>query len=109
MDVEETKEFRNFFDYYTILSESDCFIGGTSIVKKVIFKKTNVEYAAKMIDKGKVEYSYICNEIQILQRLNHPYIIKIIDTFIVDNIVIIILDWMSGGNVSKYNLSFMIE
>lgn len=103
MDIENNDDLNRFTNNYTLISDSECFVGSSSMVKKIIHTKSKLEYAAKIIDVNKAD---IEKEIDILKRLKHPNIIEIVDVFYISkknyNRVVLLFDWMSGGNVRNF-------
>ena len=80
--------------------------GGYGFVAKVKSKVDHKLYAMKMIDfsliKEQKEKELSLNEIQIIQSLNSPHIIKYYTKFSVQNRLYIIMEFMSNGDIKGY-------
>jgi len=64
--------------------------------------KIGVEYACKHIDLKALhpfDFENIVQEIKLHQDLDHPHIVKLIDYFIDDDNLCIILEYCEGGNL----------
>ena len=91
--------------------------GGTCIVVKVIDESTNKEYAAKIISTQNVEEKNMTNsverEIQVLEKLNHPNIIKIQETFKLrtkeDEFYVIVMEYCDKGDLLTYALKHLFK
>lgn len=91
--------------------------GGSCIVVKVIEESTSKEYAAKIISTQDIEEKKMTNsierEIKVLEKLNHPNIIKIQETFKLrtkeDEFYIIIMEYCSKGDLLTYALKHMFK
>lgn len=85
--------------------------GLTSVVVLVEDLKTKEKFAAKIISKKDIEkrklLDAIQNEINILKSLNHPNIIKIVESFELkgqsfEEIIIIITEYCENGTLTDY-------
>ena len=80
--------------------------GGYGFVAKVKSKKNHKLYAMKMIDfsliKDPGEINLSLNEIKIIQSLNSPHIIKYYNSFINQNSLYIIMEYMNNGDLKGY-------
>ena len=94
----------------TILSEYETkeTIGkGTfSKVKLGIHKATNEKVAIKILEKSKIkekdDLQRIIREMQILNELNHPNIVKVYEICESDEYFFIIMEYCSGGELFNY-------
>ena len=78
-------------------------------------------YAAKVLDKKRMDSpglkKYLKREIEILKKLNNPYIVKYYEDFFDESNYYLIIEYCNGGNLlenlrkyqSKYNEPFNIE
>lgn len=79
----------------TILGE-----GYSGIVRRCIDRKTKVPYAIKSIDKSKIHSTVDLRcEIEVLQELDHPSIIKLIDVFEDETCVHLITELCLGNDL----------
>ena len=80
--------------------------GGYGFVAKVKSKVDHKLYAMKMIDfsliKEKTEIELSLNEINIIQSLNSPHIIKYYACFREQNRLYIIMEFMNNGDIKGY-------
>lgn len=75
--------------------------GKYSEIRKIINKKTGIMRAVKIIQKNvstKVE-GKIVNEINVLEQLDHPNIIRINEYFSDDRFHFLITEYYSGGDL----------
>ena len=80
--------------------------GSFGFVAKVKSRRDNKLYALKMIDftsmKDQNEINFAYNEIQIIQSLNSPHIIKYHTSFVEQNKLYIIMEFMNNGDLKGY-------
>ncbi|VDP07670.1 unnamed protein product [Soboliphyme baturini] len=70
--------------------------GSFSIVMKVRNKQTNEYHSMKVISSG---LSMIQNELSILSRVKHKYVVQLIEVFCTSSRVYVILELASGGEL----------
>lgn len=97
------------FNGYSLIQFIDC--GSTSVVFLVENEETKKQYSAKIMAKEdivsrKIEKS-IFNEVEVLQSINHPGIIKIEDFFEYKNALneeyyVIIMEYCPNGDLLTY-------
>ena len=109
-EQEEEKSNQSLgLDDYEILSTIGK--GGYGFVAKVKSKKDHKVYAMKMIDfnkiKGQNEKDLSLNEIRLIQGLDSPHIIKYYNSFIVDNKLYIIMEFMSNKDLEGFIKAYM--
>jgi len=60
----------------------------------------------KIYDKSKLtdtnRQRSVRREIKLLQRMNHPHIVKIYEAFETDNHVYLVMDFVGGGSLHSY-------
>uniref|UniRef100_A0A0N4ZPR0 non-specific serine/threonine protein kinase n=1 Tax=Parastrongyloides trichosuri TaxID=131310 RepID=A0A0N4ZPR0_PARTI len=101
MKVCDNKTQPNFYDDYEVGEELG--IGSYSIVKKCIHKISKVEYAVKIIRKGKIDFS---EEIDILHRYsNIKNIATLFGVYEDEACVYLILEYCKGGELLDKILS----
>ena len=80
--------------------------GSYGFVAKVKSKINHKLYAMKMIDlsllKEQIEINFAINEIKIIQSLNSPHINKYYFSFVLQNKLYIIMEFMSNGDLKGY-------
>eukprot|EP00344_Euplotes_crassus_P008779 CAMPEP_0196995390 /NCGR_PEP_ID=MMETSP1380-20130617/1517_1 /TAXON_ID=5936 /ORGANISM="Euplotes crassus, Strain CT5" /LENGTH=173 /DNA_ID=CAMNT_0042411047 /DNA_START=12 /DNA_END=533 /DNA_ORIENTATION=- len=87
-------------DYYKI--EDELGAGSFGIVRRGISKDTGEEVAIKIIDrKGLAEDDEVAlkTEVQILQGIDHPNVVKMIEVFDEEDFLYIVLELMTGGEL----------
>ncbi|CBN76109.1 n/a [Ectocarpus siliculosus] len=78
--------------------------GSVGMISKVKHRQTGVEYALKTIQLEKISRSMLKemrNEIEILKRLDHPNIIRAIETFESDKEVYLVMRLCTGGDLHR--------
>lgn len=75
-------------------------LGSTSVVYKAIHRETGDFYAVKIINSQEVDENLILKELQLLQQLTHPNIVKVEEFFYTERFYFIVFEWMEGGEVS---------
>ncbi|XP_018413296.1 PREDICTED: serine/threonine-protein kinase DCLK3 [Nanorana parkeri] len=75
--------------------------GNFAVVKECRHRKTNEEYAMKIIDKAKLlgKEDIVKNEVSIIKMLSHPNIVKLIDDFETENDIYLVLEYIKGGDL----------
>lgn len=89
-----------FADHYNVLNELGS--GGFATVYLVKEKKTNREFAAKVIDKKNLEdvdMKRLNDEITILKRIRHPGVVTLHSVFETDKEVILVMELAEGGEL----------
>lgn len=98
-----------YFDTYKVIEFIDN--GMSSAVVKIQDQNSKQYYAAKIISKRDMKKKHllkmIYNEIRILSSIDHPNIIKILDTFEIQNkydedFIVIIEEYCKNGNIIHY-------
>lgn len=87
-------------DYYSI--EDELGAGSFGIVRLGISKATGDEVAIKIIDrKGLAEDDEVAlkTEVQILQGIDHPNVVKMVEVFDEEEFLYIVLELMTGGEL----------
>ncbi|XP_069816463.1 serine/threonine-protein kinase DCLK3 [Dendropsophus ebraccatus] len=75
--------------------------GNFAVVKECKLRKTNQEFAMKIIDKAKLvgKEDIIENEVRIIKLLSHPNIVKLLDDFETENEIYLIMEYIKGGDL----------
>lgn len=88
----------SILDYYDIVKEL-----GSGAYGKVILgvcKTSGVERAIKIVQKDRVQdYETFLNEVSILRELDHPHIVRIVESFETDRLCFFVMDYCSGGEL----------
>ena len=101
--------FPSSFNGYKVLDLIGC--GTTCVVVSVEKQKTKEIYSAKIISKEDAQkrkmFHVVKKEIEILKKLDHPNIIKIYESFEIQNesddkLLIIITEYCSKGSLVDY-------
>ncbi len=83
-------------------------VGSTSTCHRCVNKQTGVHYACKVIDKEVIEDRFqgmmeqFNTEIEALRNLKHPNIIQLLDVYITDEKIFIVMELMEGGELFDY-------
>jgi len=77
--------------------------GGTATVYKVVHKVSGQEFACKVVKLGRVKdvakREMLMREIAIIKMLDHPNIVKIVEVFQKMNVIYIIMELCTGGEL----------
>jgi len=76
--------------------------GAFSLVKLAVEKSTGKKFAVKIIEKKNVEGQYsknLQNETEILKRVNHPNIIKLVEMFDSNEFLFLVMELTTGGEL----------
>ncbi|CAM9141805.1 unnamed protein product [Pylaiella littoralis] len=98
--VRERKDGAKVEDLYETISTIGR--GSVGMISKVRHRQTGVEYALKTIQLDKISSSLakeMRNEIEILKRLDHPNIIRAIETFEANKEVYLVMKLCTGGDL----------
>lgn len=83
-------------------------VGSTSTVHRCLNKQNDMFYACKIIDKEQMEDRFagmmaqFQTEIEALRDLQHPSIIQLMDVYLTDTKIYIIMEQMEGGELFDY-------
>jgi len=84
-------------------------IGKGSFAKVYVALKneTNVTYAVKAFNKDFISSSdkgkeSLINEVNVMRKLNHPYLLRLYESHETENSIYFIVDVISGGELIKY-------
>ncbi|OQR93602.1 kinase [Thraustotheca clavata] len=91
---------REFHEFYTIVK--DLGNGSYSQVKQVTHKIHGGCYAAKIINKivlSKVDRQALSQEVQVLKKMNHQYIMKLYEVFEDESTCYMVLEYLDGGDL----------
>jgi len=91
---------QNIQEFYDI---TDIILGrgNFSEVHLGVSKETNVRVAIKIIQKmgSKDKPEMLNNEVNILKKMEHPYIIKLFDIFDTETILYLVMELVTGGEL----------
>jgi len=83
-------------------------VGSTSTCYRCVDRTTGLHYACKIIDKQMIEERFhgmmeqFHTEIEALKRLRHPSIIQLLDVYMNNEKIFIIMELMEGGELFDY-------
>ena len=83
-------------------------VGSTSTCHRCVNKENGIHYACKIIDKAVIEERFqgmmeqFHTEIEALRNLHHPNIIQLLDVYITDEKIFIVMELMEGGELFDY-------
>ena len=89
-------------DFYTIDNECTLGEGASAVVRKGIKKETGKPFAIKIIDKKALveqEFESLNKELKIMGIIDHPNIVRIEEYFDCHDIIFIVMELMSGGEL----------
>jgi len=75
--------------------------GNFAVVHECINKSNGRYYALKIINKSKCKgkEAMIANEVEILRKITHPYIIDLIEEFDLANKLYLVMEYVAGGDL----------
>jgi serine/threonine protein kinase len=76
--------------------------GSFAVVKKATCRKDNTEWAVKCIDKGKLDKEdeeALRVEVEILEKVDHPNIVKMRQVFDTPKVFYMVMELMTGGEL----------
>lgn len=88
---------KNLLEEYSI--EDKLGEGSFGVVYACRSRSTNQEYAVKMVDKVESPLQLIMEEVQMLEQLSHPNIVRFVDVVYEKCFVCIVMDKYAGGNL----------
>lgn len=92
-----------FLDYYKL--EQDIDEGRFGNVKLGVHKSSGQKVAIKIINKenlNEMEARLVRTEIDLMKLFRHVNIVRLLDHFENDTYIYIVMEYLSGGNISKY-------
>ena len=94
-------KFREDYKVYQQIGQ-----GAYASVRLALFKPQNKKVAIKIYEKPKImdpmRRKSVKREIKLMQKMDHPNIIKIYDTFETNNHVNIIMEYVGGNSLHSY-------
>ncbi|QEU59283.1 Rad53 [Kluyveromyces lactis] len=96
-------ELKGIHKYYSI-SDSIVGQGAFATVKKAVERSTGKTFAVKIIHKRKVmdKFDGVKRELDVLQKLNHPRIVKLKDFFEDNDNYYMLMEFVSGGDLMDF-------
>ena len=80
--------------------------GAYAVVRIATSRDNNQKYAIKIYDKNKLtdinRQRSVRREVVLLQKMNHPNIVKLIEAFETDSHVYLVMENVSGGSLHSY-------
>jgi serine/threonine protein kinase len=80
--------------------------GSFGRVHLVKYKPSGKHYAMKVLKKAEIvklrQVEHTMNEKQILEQLEHPFLVKILGTFQDSNNLYLVLEYVQGGELFTY-------
>jgi serine/threonine protein kinase len=76
--------------------------GAFATVKRAVKKSDKSEYAIKIIDKAKLnkeELAVIHDEVDIMQKVNHPHCVKMYELYDTKKKLYMVLEILRGGGI----------
>ena len=83
-------------------------VGSTSTCNRCVNRETGQNYACKIIDKRHIEQKFkhmmdqFQTEVDALRSLHHPNIISLLDVYMTQDKIYIIMELMEGGELFDY-------
>ncbi|EAX98395.1 CAMK family protein kinase [Trichomonas vaginalis G3] len=79
--------------------------GGFAVVVLAVDTKTKKQYAIKIVDRQcmvkKNRLQYLENELRLSARLDHPNVIKVHEVIYEEDIILIVMDYVDGGDLQS--------
>ncbi|MFT7811725.1 triple functional domain protein isoform X1 [Arapaima gigas] len=94
----------NFDSFYTVISELGR--GRFSVVKRCDQKGSKRPVAAKLVNKKLMKRDQVTQELSLLQRLQHPHMVRLLDTFETATSYVLVLDMADQGRLLDYIVSW---
>uniref|UniRef100_A0A668AV20 non-specific serine/threonine protein kinase n=1 Tax=Myripristis murdjan TaxID=586833 RepID=A0A668AV20_9TELE len=94
----------NFESYYTEITELGR--GRFSVAKRCDQKGSKRTVAAKHVNKKLLRREQVLQEIRLLQTLDHPNLVKLLDTFETANSYVLVLEMADQGRFLDYIVSW---
>uniref|UniRef100_A0A8C9VXI4 non-specific serine/threonine protein kinase n=1 Tax=Scleropages formosus TaxID=113540 RepID=A0A8C9VXI4_SCLFO len=94
----------NFESFYAEVAELGR--GRFSVVKKCDHQGTRRMVAAKLVNKRLTRREQVTRELSIHQRLQHPHLLSLLDTFETSNNYVLVLEMADQGRLLDYIVSW---
>lgn len=104
LDIQDPE--KELYDKYEICEVLG--VGSTSTCHRCVQRSSGQSYACKIIDKKHIEQRFagmieqFHTEIEALRSLHHPNIITLLDVYITDEKIYIVMELMGGGELFDY-------
>lgn len=80
--------------------------GAYAIVREAVSREDGQTYAVKIYDKTKLQdlnrQKSVRREVILLQKMNHPNIVKLVEAFETDSHVYLVMEHVGGGSLHSY-------
>ena len=80
--------------------------GSTSVVCLVEESKSKTLFAAKVVERSFIvrfrRLEYLERELRVMGTLQHPYIVRLVDVFYLDEVIIMIMDYCEHGDLLSF-------
>ena len=80
--------------------------GAYAVVRSATSREDNQKYAIKIYDKSKLSdinrQRSVRREVVLLQKMNHPNIVKLVEAFETDSHVYLVMENVTGGSLHSY-------
>jgi MAP/microtubule affinity-regulating kinase len=80
--------------------------GAYAVVRVATSRDNNQKYAVKVYDKTKLSdinrQRSVRREVVLLQKMNHPNVVKLIEAFETESHVYLVMENVSGGSLHSY-------
>lgn len=104
---ENSLQIPSKFNHYQTISTIGN--GASSVVYLVKDTIKNQQYAAKVVSRQKLvedyRLQYFDRELRLLQRIEHPHIVSIIDVVYQKDVIIVIMEYCENGDLLSYIIS----
>uniref|UniRef100_A0A8C9U3R6 non-specific serine/threonine protein kinase n=1 Tax=Scleropages formosus TaxID=113540 RepID=A0A8C9U3R6_SCLFO len=94
----------NFDSFYTVVSELGR--GRFSVVKQCDQKGSKRPVAAKLVNKKLMKRDQVTQELNLLQRLQHPHVVRLLDTFETATSYVLVLEMADQGRLLDHIVSW---
>lgn len=91
---------------YELLDDPPLGEGSYAKVRRAYSRKLKLHVAVKIVDRKKAPEDFLKRflprELSIIQRLEHPHIIRVYEVFDIGDKVFVVMDIASGGDLLSY-------
>ncbi|XP_048850160.1 triple functional domain protein isoform X5 [Brienomyrus brachyistius] len=94
----------NFDSFYTVVSELGR--GRFSVVKRCDQRGSKQTVAAKLVNKKLMKRDQVTQELSLLHGLQHPHLVRLLDTFETATSYILVLEMADQGRLLDYIVSW---
>ena len=92
--VKRKKRFEELYDLGARIHRGSC-----AVVKECFHRERREKYAVKIIERDGKSDEAVLHEVAIMNHLDHPHILKVVDFYEDEEFYYIVMELMTGGDV----------